>query len=87
MKLKHLLLTGVLTTIAAITLLTLVVPQTAEAGPPSFVCHTMGCGISEYHPTTRKIARQLCKDDPHVTYCETEGTQRLVCEGRSAPCD
>ena len=79
MKLKHVILSGVLTAVAAVTLLTLVLPQTAEASRDfHFQCWYCNEGYWGEVPT-RKEARGWC--DLGGSYCMNEEETRVICSG------
>ncbi len=74
MKLRQVLFTGVLTTVVAVMLLTLVLPQTAEAGPrflPLMQCIS-GCGEGAIYPVENETRAQVKSG-----YCAAGG---WVCE-------
>jgi len=62
MKLKHFLIASVLTTLAAMAVLTLAVPPTAEAkGPPAtYFCRLCSEVDWSTGPVIRQVAVQLC---------------------------
>jgi len=86
MKLKHVVLTGVLAAVVAVMLLTALVPQTAEAkGPPAtYTCCNCqsGCFPQTF---TRKDALLWCNVADSTFYCVSK-RGRTMCAGINATC-
>lgn len=92
MKLKHALFTGVLSTIAAAILLTLVLPATVDAGPPeySWVACNSSNSCCKAFIGTRSYARGICDrgfDEVGLGFCTGETVGNVYkgygAEGRS----
>lgn len=84
MKLKHVFLSGMLATMLALTLLTIFLPQTAEAGKPVIECYDCNTGSSLTAPDgtfSRPEAKTACEFGP--AYCTVNG--KMLCSNTSYP--
>lgn len=84
MKLRHLLVAGLLTTVAAVMLLTLVFPQSAEAAKAAYVCNYLTapdtCPIlSAGQMFTRQEALAYCDAHAGLSRCYNPSNNHTVC--------
>ncbi len=92
MKFKYVFLCGVLTTLAAFGLLTLVLPQNVAAAPPvttydCYYCPTQQSPLPAYYTTvdSKSGAQALCRMDAEPGFFCVDGTRApgnpIVCIG------
>ncbi len=83
MRLRHALLCGALTTIAAIMLLSVFLPQNAAAGPRQIVCYSCSRSWTVY-PSNNGDAKKFCKNTAEEVTCWKGAT--VVCRNSANTC-
>jgi hypothetical protein len=83
MKLKHVLLASVLSAVAAVMLLSIVSPHSAEAARPTYtcVCCTSGCTLPATTVYSKHQANNLCAVAEMSCTADKDGAE--VCRSQS----